>query len=389
MDQILLTFGSLFIYYTEIIEKDPEPANVLGCTAILDSIEKRWAKADQDVFIAAVILNPFIKTSAFKFSAEANFLTRAGIFGLMKRLYRHFFSITETPEELESNLRQLFLNVEDSFNEHGICADMSQYASAVNDASKQEGVSPDPITVYEGISSMVDDSPPPLFKLAYHILSICPNSASCERLFSVFGNTLTKLRNRLGTQTLTSLAEVKMHIRDEHVRDGETKRRMKRFFGTKVNPSQPETAPSHGIPTAGVSQVFPIPQLPSCSNFQVTPPPERDAMEIDPSEPDSESLAPRPDDVINEFNNITGSFVEQVGGDNDDGDGRMPSDISVEIANLFDFTKKSWIPLHERTASRSLDEELELYELLDLDAPGEEDINIEIDHALDSILHHV
>jgi hypothetical protein len=56
---------------------------------------------------------------------------------------------------------------------------------------------------------------------------------------------------------------------------------------------------------------------------------------------------------------------------------------------LFDFTKKSWIPLHELTASRSLDEELELYELLDLDAPGEEGINVEIDHTLESVLHHV
>lgn len=54
--------------------------------------------------------------------------------------------------------------------------------------------------------------------LATHVLSISANSASCERLFSVFGNTLTKLRNRLGTSTLTALTEIKMHIRDEHVR---------------------------------------------------------------------------------------------------------------------------------------------------------------------------
>jgi hypothetical protein len=98
------------------------------------------------------------------------------------------------------------------------------------------------------------------------------------------------------------------------------------------------------------------------------------------------------DDIINEFNNITGSFARQVGGDDDgdsEGQTRMPSHIRIEISKLFDFTKKSWIPSHERTASRSLYEELELYELLDLDAPGEEDINIEIDRTLDSILHHV
>lgn len=102
-------------------------------------------------------------------------------------------------------------------------------------------------------------------------------------------------------------------------------------------------------------------------------------MEIDPA-------LQSPDDVINEFNHLTGSFARQAGEDDDDGDGRMPSVIEIKIVKLFDFTKKSWIPSHERSASRSLDEELELYELLDLDAPG---VNVEIDHALDSVLHHV
>ena len=51
-----------------------------------------------------------------------------------------------------------------------------------------------------------------MIKLAKRILSFTANSASCERLFSVFGNTLTKLRNRTGTKTLHNLAEIKLHI---------------------------------------------------------------------------------------------------------------------------------------------------------------------------------
>ena len=65
--------------------KAKDPANVLGCSAILDSIEKRWAKADQDIFITAVILNPFVKMAAF--SPQVQFLTRAGVLSLMKHLY--------------------------------------------------------------------------------------------------------------------------------------------------------------------------------------------------------------------------------------------------------------------------------------------------------------
>jgi hypothetical protein len=71
LDQILLTFGSLAIYYRDI--KTTDSANILGATAILESIEKRWAKADQDVFIAAVLLNPFVKASPF--SPQVPFLT--------------------------------------------------------------------------------------------------------------------------------------------------------------------------------------------------------------------------------------------------------------------------------------------------------------------------
>src|SRR5277367_2002163 len=99
----------------------------------------------------------------------------------MKHLYRRFFSITETAEDYEENMRQLFSNVEDYFAGSGICADMAQYVSAINDETARNGISPDPLIVYHGIGPIASSAPPPLFKLAYHILSICPNSASCER----------------------------------------------------------------------------------------------------------------------------------------------------------------------------------------------------------------
>lgn len=41
------------------------PDDLLVRDALLGSIERRWDKSDQDVFIAAVILNPFVKASNF------------------------------------------------------------------------------------------------------------------------------------------------------------------------------------------------------------------------------------------------------------------------------------------------------------------------------------
>ena len=46
-----------------------------------------------------------------------------------------------------------------------------------------------------------------------------------------FGHTLTKLRTHLKVQTLTELTELKMHVRDEHIRTVDTKQRLKRRFG--------------------------------------------------------------------------------------------------------------------------------------------------------------
>lgn len=71
----------------------------------------------------------------------------------------------------------------------------------------------------------------PIFvKFARRVLSISANSASCERLFSVYGNILTKHRSRLLVKNLTNNAELKMHIRDEHLRNKEAQLRQKRRF---------------------------------------------------------------------------------------------------------------------------------------------------------------
>jgi hypothetical protein len=354
------------MYYQNI--KTEDASNIPGCTAILDSIEKRWAKADQDVFVVAVILNPFVKTSAF--SPQLPFLTLAGVLSLLTRLYKCFFSPMETAEQLAANTQLLFSNVQDYFSGKGICADMASFSNSIDNDARSNGESPDPLSVYAGISPISRTTLPPLFKLAYHILSICPNSASCERLFSVFGNTLTKLRNRLGNQTLTSLAELKMHICDEHLRTGETKQRMKRFFGKANDAPTPSAQP--------VSLTPPLATIETEADVNVTPM----DMDIDPT------LEQSQDSLSNEFNLLTSSFGRQASGDGDDGDG-LPSSISTKITELFDFNNQAWISLNDRSASRSLEEELELYELIDKDAGGADDINIEIDPALDSLLHHV
>jgi hypothetical protein len=62
---------------------------------IIKSIEKRWIKADQDLFVAWVFLNPFIKTSLF----NPHSMTLAMVLGILRRLYTRVFRIDECPRE--------------------------------------------------------------------------------------------------------------------------------------------------------------------------------------------------------------------------------------------------------------------------------------------------
>ncbi|KAI0073823.1 hypothetical protein K474DRAFT_1700112 [Panus rudis PR-1116 ss-1] len=61
LDQVLLLFGFLFLRYLRLT--DPDDENVRE--AMLNGIEARWKKADQDVFIATLILNPYHKLRPF------------------------------------------------------------------------------------------------------------------------------------------------------------------------------------------------------------------------------------------------------------------------------------------------------------------------------------
>ena len=68
-------------------------------------------------------------------------------------------------------------------------------------------------------------------KLARRLLSVIANSAACERIFSEFGITHTRLCNRLAPETVHKTSVVKMDIRRKHAEACITSRRLKRKFG--------------------------------------------------------------------------------------------------------------------------------------------------------------
>ena len=81
LDHVLLTLGNLFYIYSDPTLDSQIWAGIQG------SLEKRWAKADQDVFILAIFLNPYIRRQPFSCVA----LTHANIYEIAARLLTCIF----------------------------------------------------------------------------------------------------------------------------------------------------------------------------------------------------------------------------------------------------------------------------------------------------------
>ena len=99
LDQVLLTFGHLYMIFYQLHEPVDRPAQ----KAVLESLEKRWAASDQDIFIAAVYLNPFIKNVPFNSTLE-RFVPIQKV-QLLEGLYNRFLPNHPIPQhEIWSNL---------------------------------------------------------------------------------------------------------------------------------------------------------------------------------------------------------------------------------------------------------------------------------------------
>jgi len=70
---------------------------------------------------------------------------------------------------------------------------------------------------------------------------------------------------------------------------------------------------------------------------------------------------------------IVQKLIDAVDTDNDSDEPPEPSTdmLSIPIRDLFDFTQSYWVEAYDKLAMRGLQDELELYELLDLDADGD------------------
>ncbi|KAI5827869.1 hypothetical protein K523DRAFT_278015, partial [Schizophyllum commune Tattone D] len=342
-DEVLLIFGGLVHEYKKMSIID---VDIIGRSAILASLEKRWAKCEQEVYIATAMVNPFVFMAPFKKKYNISQL-----FDLFSKLYRRFFKVTEDPEGLFDDVRNYVKRL-------GEFSNLDKIVSQVKVTALKKKEAPDPMRIWDALV-YGEGQDRPLVKLAQLLLSICCNSASCERLFSVFGTILTKSRSRMGTKTLEALAELRLYIRDREKRDQSARERLKEHYSAqkrRAHDLASGSAQTH-------SPSFPSP-LPAA---------------FEPRDPAQSSTS------CGRFTTVMDDCIRAVDDDEDLGESlEWPGATQlIPLDELFDFEHHSWTELMDLQMKHSLDEEMAIYELLDFDAPGEIDDDVG-GHELDA-----
>jgi hAT family C-terminal dimerisation region len=357
-----MVFGLLFREYTIMLSNTNSHTEPLQ--AILNSIEKRWAKCDQDVFIAALILNPLFKLSPF---ARFSRFNNAGVFVLLSQLWTRFYH-SPPPDEIFTELLDYLADAGTFQTFPTWCAQIERNAEtrvsfhishvmSLHYLQMDQGEPADPLKMYEGMA--FSSAITPLCRLARRILSICANSASCERLFSAFELILTRLRSRLRGKAMTDLAELRLHLCDEHIRNGTAKTRLKR-----------KTTSHTRVPTPP----------PSTASMADSTPPDP----IPAGEPPVLSATEAGGTVS--FTSIAQTLIRGLDKDEDSesNTSALGNRDKIKITDLFNFGNEYWINHTKKYATRGLNEELEMYDLIEADV--EDGAQPELDGMMESLL---
>jgi len=102
---VLTTLANLYRIYSNLSEEDAEVQE-----QILASLEKHWAAADQDPFIAAIVLHPFLHGDFF--SRQHIGLTPIGLCNMLKRILSRVFRV-----DVDADFQSAFMDYYHRCNE--------------------------------------------------------------------------------------------------------------------------------------------------------------------------------------------------------------------------------------------------------------------------------
>ena len=203
LDHVLLCLGKLYSQFEIWLNESSSDHETHCAMAVLQSLEKRWAEADQDIFITALILNVFVGRTRLCFASDVKAWKNHGLFKTIKRVYHRLFGKSPPAAILEE------------FNEYKLSENQfSDDALLIQDhldLADNNSRSPDPLKVWK---DMEDESL--LRDIALRLLQVVPNTAAIERLFSVWGLLDTDSAAKRGFQATANIARVKADLNSRH-----------------------------------------------------------------------------------------------------------------------------------------------------------------------------
>ncbi|QRW11557.1 hAT family dimerization protein [Ceratobasidium sp. AG-Ba] len=224
LDQVLLTLGNLFYIYSKMVGRDASVGAAM-CASIL----ARWSGMDQDIFILAVYLNPYIRGDLFnKQHISGDFLC-SGITVLVLRVWKRLYGQSTDPDP------DFMRACSDYYNRNpaSIFSDSSMNLAMRERIAHSEGREVDVLKIWQELDDTTYHGRNWIVKLGIRVFSVVANSAASERVFSQMGRTHNKYRSRLSLDSVRNtvvLRNTVLHAyEDEKARISSLKRKEREF----------------------------------------------------------------------------------------------------------------------------------------------------------------
>ncbi len=113
LDHVLLTLGNLVDFFVTLPPQDWRVTET-----VVQSIETRWKKTDQELFILGVFFNPFIRARYFNKTA----LPQMGLFHITRRAFLRLFPDTPVDGDFLKTFQEYYLGIS-KFSDQYMCLD--------------------------------------------------------------------------------------------------------------------------------------------------------------------------------------------------------------------------------------------------------------------------
>ncbi|RPA88727.1 hypothetical protein L873DRAFT_1755863 [Choiromyces venosus 120613-1] len=203
LDHVCLMFSYLYNHFNTLKEDRSIIATVCYSQALQNVL-------DQSLFILSVLLNPFLMVSNKStllslFNPQDMKLWQMFLVKNASNLFTILFECQPDPNQLIASFLDYF-SCKGDFN-----TDFWIIVRSLQEISKKDEKEADPTYIWR----LVPDTSNDLKLLALHLYPVCPNSASCERVFSSFGIIHSKLKNTLSFEKVAAIGKVKALLCEE------------------------------------------------------------------------------------------------------------------------------------------------------------------------------